>query len=38
MEVSNENLAHQAKSGDKNALEALIQRIQNQKRGSENVV
>ena len=30
MEASNEELVHQAKGGDKNALEKLVQRIQNQ--------
>jgi len=30
MGLSNEELVHQAKSGDKNALETLVQRIQNQ--------
>ena len=30
MQLSNEELVHQAKGGDKDALETLIQRIQNQ--------
>jgi hypothetical protein len=32
MEVSNEDSVHLAKGGDKNALDALVQRIQNPER------